>query len=520
MPAPSRRRPRPSPSLRLGGAPLDLGALERLLGDRPPRLDLDDEARRRVGASRRVVDAAMAGGQVRYGINTGFGKLAQTEIPAGKLGELQVNLVRSHACGVGDPLSPAVSRLAFALRIANLSRGHSGVRPKLVDHALAVFNAGIVPVIPAQGSVSASGDLAPLAHLALVLIGEGHAWHRGRRMTGRAALDAAGLRPIKLHSKEGLALLNGTQICTALLIDALLAARRLAEVADVACALTLEAYKGTPSAYDPRIQAARGHAGQIAAAAHLRALLEGSRIIPGHAKCTRVQDPYSLRCAPQVHGAARDVLDHVQRVVEIEANAVTDNPLVFEDGDILSGGNFHGEPVAMAADTLKLAAAELASISERRIELLVNPDLSGLPAFLARQPGLESGLMIAQVTAAALVSENKVLAHPACVDSIPTSAGKEDHVSMGAAAARQARAIVDNARRVLAIELIAGFHGLALERKLRPGRGVAAARKVLGSVVAPLTRDRVQSDDIEAVAVLIEDGTLLEAVRAALPAGD
>ncbi len=458
----------------------------------------------------------MKAGRVCYGVNTGFGRLAQTVVPAGKLRALQVNLVRSHAVGVGAPLDPRVCRLAFALRIANLSRGYSGVREALVDHAMAVFNAGIVPVLPSQGSVGASGDLAPLAHMALVLIGEGKAWVGRRAMDGGAALERRGLSAIRLQSKEGLALVNGTQVSTAILIDALLAARRLARVADIACALTLEAHKGTDSAFDERLHLVRGQLGQIRVAETLRRLLADSAILSSHRDCERVQDPYSLRCVPQVHGASRDTLEYVTGVVEREANAVTDNPIVFDNGDIVSGGNFHAQPIALAADALKVAAAEFASISERRIELLVNPDVSGLPAFLARESGVQSGLMIAQVAAAALVSENKVLAHPASVDSIPTSAGKEDHVSMATHAARHARTIVDNATHVLALELMTGFHGLAFEKRLRPGRGVAAARAVLSEVLAPLVTDRVLAGDVEAVVGVIADGSLAAAVEEAV----
>jgi histidine ammonia-lyase len=514
--------------LKLGETPLGLPEVARLLGEPAPgpaldpalELVLDPAALPRVRAARRAVDRAMREGRVCYGINTGFGRMANVVVPPGELRRLQVNLVRSHAAGVGAPLDRGVCRLAFALRIANLCRGYSGVRPALVEHALSVFNAGIVPILPSRGSVGASGDLAPLAHMALVLLGEGRAWFGGRELSGARALTAARRKPIRLAAKEGLALLNGTQVSTALLADAVLAARRLARVADVACAFTLEAYKGTDRAFDARIHALRGQPGQQVAAANLRRLLAGSAILPGHADCARVQDPYSLRCAPQVHGASRDVLAHVEAVLLAELHAVTDNPLVLDGADIVSGGNFHAQPVALAADALKLAAAEWASISERRTELLVNPDLSGLPAFLARKGGVQSGLMIAQVTAAALVSENKVLAHPASVDSIPTSAGKEDHVSMAPAAARQCRQILVNATHVLAIELMAGFHALAFERKLRAGKGVEAARRALRSVLKPLREDRVLSTDIEAVAGKLDDGSLLAAVERAVGALD
>jgi len=501
------------PDVVLGSRLLELSDLARLASERPPRLGLDPAARRAIAATRKVVDEAMRAGRVCYGINTGFGRLASEIIPAADLRRLQVNLVRSHAAGVGPALERGVCRLAFALRLANMAHGHSGVRVALVEQGIEVFNAGIVPVLPSQGSVGASGDLAPLAHMALVLIGEGRAWLRRRELDGRAALAAAGLEPVKLHSKEGLSLLNGTQVSTAILADALLRARRLARVADIAAAFTLEAFKGTDTPFDARIHALRSHPGQAVVAGNLRRLLDGSRILPAHKDCQRVQDNYSLRCAPQVHGASRDTLAHVEAVVLREANAVTDNPLVFPEGDVLSGGNFHAQPVALAADFLKIAVAELANISERRIETLVNPDISGLPPFLAPRGGLHSGLMIAQVTAAALVSENKVLCHPASVDSIPTSAGKEDHVSMATHGARLARAVVDNATQVLAIELMTAFHGLALEKRLRAGHGVEAARDALRDVLAPFDADRILAPDIAGVAALIADGSLLAAVE-------
>jgi histidine ammonia-lyase len=503
----------PMTTLTLGDHELVLSHLAQLLTDEPPRLQLSTAVRDRVLASRALVEAAMAEGRVCYGINTGFGKLAGVVIPPADLDALQVNLVRSHAAGVGPTLDRSICRLAFALRLTNMSWGHSGVRLELLERGLQVFNAGIVPVLPSQGSVGASGDLAPLAHMALVLIGEGRAWLGDEIMDGAAALQAAGLEPIRLQCKEGLSLLNGTQMSTATLADAMLQARRLARVADIAVACSVEAYKGTDTSFDPRIHELRRQPGQQAVAANVLRVLAGSEILPSHKNCSRVQDSYSMRCAPQVHGASVDTLAHVEQVVLREVNAVTDNPLVFEGGDILSGGNFHAQPVALAADFLKVAVSELASISERRIENLVNPDLSGLPPFLAPGSGLNSGLMIAHVTAAALVSENKVLAHPASVDSIPTSAGKEDHVSMAAHAARQARQVVDNATYVLAIELMAAFHGLALERELKAGAGVEAVREVLNDVLSPLDQDHVLSGEIEAVARLIRDGTLLEAVE-------
>ncbi|GJM23538.1 MAG: histidine ammonia-lyase [Planctomycetota bacterium] len=494
--------------LELGGQAFGLRDLELLLESRPPRLEVNEEARRRVQASREHVEQVERDGRVVYGINTGFGKLAKVQVQPDQLRELQINLLRSHAAGVGEPLSHAVSQLAFALRIANMAHGLSGVRTSLLDHAVAMFNAGIVPVLPCQGSVGASGDLAPLAHMALLLVGEGKAWKGREQVSGSEALSDAGLSAMRLQSKEGLALINGTQVSTAILASALVEARRLAMGADLAAALTLEAYKGTPTAFDARIHDARGQLGQQRVAARMRGLLEGSAIVASHKDCDRVQDNYCLRCVPQVHGAALDAIDHVSRVVLREANAVTDNPLVFDNGDILSGGNFHAEPVAMAADFLKIATAELANISERRVELLVNPDLSGLPAFLAPESGVQSGLMIAHVTAAALVSENKVLAHPGSVDSIPTSAGKEDHVSMATSAARHAAMIVQNTRHVLAIEVMTAFHAMAFETELRPNAALQGALDLLAEHVPPWTNDREPAPDIEAVAELLASGRL------------
>lgn len=498
-------------TLELCTTPLDLRDLEHLLSARPPKLEVGAEARKRVAASRCHVDDVTKRGEVRYGINTGFGKLAQVEVPPTQLKKLQINLLRSHAAGVGPLLSREVCRLAFALRIANMAGGISGVRPRLLQHALDVFNAGIVPALPSQGSVGASGDLAPLAHMALVLVGEGRAWKGRKLMSGADALAAAGLKAPRLASKEGLALINGTQVSTAILAKALLDARSLGLAADVACALTLEAYKGTSTAYDARIHEARNQLGQQRVAARLRELLEGSGILGAHTNCDRVQDNYCLRCAPQVHGASQDGMDFVANIVLREVNAVTDNPLVFPGGDILSGGNFHAEPIAQAADFLKICVAELASISERRVELLVNPDLSDLPAFLAPEGGVESGLMITHVTAAALVSENKVLAHPGSVDSIPTSAGKEDHVSMATSAARHAQAIVDNTRHVLSIELMTAFHGLSFERELEPGPRLGAVRDLLAEHVEPWLGDREPGPDMAAIHALLENGRIVAA---------
>lgn len=454
-----------------------------------------------------------------YGVNTGFGALAETRIQPEDLARLQVNLVRSHAAGVGPEYPEAVVRAMMLLRATTLSRGTSGVRPQLAQHLLDCLNAGIHPCIPQQGSLGASGDLAPLAHLALVLIGEGWATYRGERLSGAEALARAGLRPIALEAKEGLALINGTQAMTADLALTVQRAQRLATAADAIGALSLQVLLGSVRPLDARIHAARPHAGQRESADFLSRLTAGSPLVASHHDCHKVQDPYCLRCMPQVHGASRDVLRHVTQVLHTELNAATDNPLVFEeeggDLDIISGGNFHGQPIALAADYLSLALAEWANISERRIEQLVNPALSsGLPPFLAGHSGLESGLMIAQVTAAALVSENKSLAHPASVDSIPSSANREDHVSMGTIAARQARAILENSERVLAIEWICAARALDLRRPLRASAPAEALHTLLRTRVAPLDGDRILAPDLEAAAELIRTGQLSEQLAA------
>jgi histidine ammonia-lyase len=430
-------------------------------------------------------------------------------IPPDKLAELQVNLIRSHAAGTGAPLSGEVVRAILALRANCLARGHSGIRLATLASLLDLIAADVLPVVPEQGSVGASGDLAPLAHIALGLIGEGDATVAGRRMTARAALKRKRLKPVSLAPKEGIALINGTQVMTAIGTLALLAAERLAVTADIVGAMTLEALKGSHHAFEARIHAARGQRGQIVSAGNLRKLLRDSPIERSHADCGRVQDAYSLRCMPQVHGASRDTFRFVREILAIEINASTDNPMVFaETGDLVSAGNFHGQPVAIALDHLAVAACSLATISERRLERLVNPMLSDLPAFLARDAGLNSGFMMAHVTAAALVSENKVLAHPASVDTIPTSAGKEDHVSMGVHAARKAAQIVRHAQTVLAIEALAAAQALDFVAPLRPGRGVAAAHRAFRRKVATMDRDRYLAPDIEAARQAVEDESL------------
>jgi len=514
-----------SAPLDLTGDGLTLNDAERILAGRIEQLRLSPVARKRIERSRRCLEKLLAEGNVIYGVNTGFGKLSNQRIEADEVLALQENLLRSHAVGMGPLLSPGESRLALALRIQALVKGYSGVTIDLVEHLLEMFNRGVVPAIPEQGSVGASGDLAPLAHLALAAIGEGYAFvsHAGaagetrarlKLQSGRAALTRVHLRPYRLQAKEGLSLINGTQISTALLAEALVRARHLAVIADIAGAMTVEATKSSQRPFDASIQEIRPHPGQIACAANLRRLLADSEIMVSHAHCSKVQDAYSMRCMPQVHGSARGAIAYGTQVVECEMNAATDNPLVFADtGEVLSGGNFHGQPVALAADMLAAAVTDLSSICERRVENLVNPDLSGLPGFLTPHPGLHSGMMLVQVLAAALVSENKALSFPASVDSIPTSANREDHVSMSTAAARKCRSVAVNASRVVACELLCGAQGLEFHKPLRPAKGVAAAYRHIRDHVRPLGRDRTLHRDLEAVERLIRSGSLRAAVE-------
>ncbi len=460
----------------------------------------------RIDASAETVARLLSSGATFYGINTGFGKLASTRIDADKLAQLQRNLVLSHAVGVGAELGERVVRLALALKIVTLAQGRSGVRRGVIDALLKLFVAGALPVIPSQGSVGASGDLAPLAHLSCVLIGEGEVRLGGEKLAAREALTRLGIEPLTLGPKEGLALLNGTQISTALTLDALFRAQDVFDAALVAGAMSVDAMKGSDAPFDARIHDARGHRGQIEAAARLRALMAGSEIRKSHlVGDDRVQDPYSLRCQPQVMGACLDVLKSAAATLETEANAVTDNPLVFaEDDVILSGGNFHAEPVAFAADMISIAAAEIASISERRIACLIDPTLSGLPAFLVEESGLNSGFMILQVAAAALVSENKTLAHPASVDTIPTSANQEDHVSMATFAGRKAGDIAANAANVVAIELLAAAQGVEFHAPLKTSAPLQAAHAKIRAVSPRLTQDRSLAGDIARVREMIE----------------
>jgi histidine ammonia-lyase len=470
----------------------------------------------RMQRSRDVVERALASGATVYGVTTGFGRLAETPIPADRLEELQLNLIRSHACGFGTPLGQAETRAIMLLRANVLAKGFSGIRPVVVQRLLDLLNHGVHPVIPEQGSVGASGDLAPLSHLALVLIGEGEAEFGGERMTGAEALRRAGLEPVRLQAKEGLALNNGTQVMAGIGALLLRGAERVVEAAEVAGAMSLEGLRGTPDAFHPAIMRARPHPGQAASAERLRGLLADSEIRESHRyDDPRVQDAYAIRCMPQIHGAARNAFAYIRQVLETEANSATDNPLIFPDegpdGLVISGGNFHGQPVAQVLDLLAMALTDLGSVSERRTERLVNPDLSGdLPAFLTSDPGVCSGFMIAQITAAALVSENKVLSHPASVDSIPTGANKEDHVSMGAHGAVKARRVLRNTEAVLGIELLCAAQALEFRKPLRPGRGVGRAYEIFRATIPPLEGDRVLAPDIEAAAKLVRDGALLE----------
>jgi histidine ammonia-lyase len=492
----------------LDGESLDLAAIVRIADGAEP-VSLSAAAAGRVDAARRIVDRTAGGTEAVYGVNTGFGSLADVRIPPESLGELQLNLLRSHAAGVGDPLPPRVVRAVMALRANVLAKGHSGVRRETLEALLKLLNAGVIPSVPSRGSVGASGDLAPLAHLALVLVGEGWVLDRvntGRDVAGADALRAAGLAAVALQPKEGLALINGTQPSTAVLALALADALRLARAADIAAALTVDSLRGSRRPFEPRIHEARPFDGQRASASNLWRLLDGSAINKSHEHCGQVQDAYSLRCAPQVHGAARDALAFVQRTVEVEANAATDNPMVFADGEVVSGGNFHGAPVAIAADLTAIAVAQLASISERRSDRLLNPSLSGLPAFLTKQSGLHSGLMMAQVTAAALVSEIKTLAHPASVDSIPTSAGREDHVSMSMGAALKAARAVALARDVVGIELLCACQAIDLLAPLQTSPPLARVHAHVRGIVPALGADRPPSPDIAAIGAALASG--------------
>ena len=482
------------------------------------RAELAEAAKEKMRASRELLESIR--GEHTYGVNTGFGRFVSVHVSDELADELQVRLLRSHACGVGEPYPDEIVRAAMLLRANALAKGFSGARVETVELLVECLDRGLVPVVPARGSVGASGDLAPLAHLALPLIGEGEAFLEGERLSGAAALHRVGLEPVRLASKEGLALVNGTQFMAAMAALGVVRARRLAGTADLACALSLEALQGSRTSFTPAVHRARPLEGQQKVAANVWRLLEGSAIIESHRWCDKVQDAYALRCAPQVHGACRDLLEYAAATVEVELNAATDNPLVLlEEQAIVSAGNFHGQPLAFALDALAMAVAELASISERRTERLVNPSLSdGLPPFLVEEGGLNSGFMIPQYVAAALVSENKVLAHPASVDSIPTSAGQEDHVSMGNAAGLKALRVLDNAERTLAIELLAGTQAIEFLAPLRPGEGVCAVHDFVRTLSDRVVEDRSLSGDIERVAASIRAGEVLRAAEETLGA--
>lgn len=471
------------------------------------QVSLARTARPRIDRARRFVEDIVASGNVVYGLNTGFGALADVTIPVESLRELQINLVRSHSCGVGDPLPERTVRAMMLQRANVLAKGYSGCRIEVIECLLKMLNAGVHPVIPSRGSVGASGDLAPLAHQALVVVGEGEAVFGGKRMNGGDALKAAGIEPLTLEAKEGLALLNGTQAMTAVGGLALLDAERVTDAADVTGAMSLEALKGTPVAFDHKIHAVRPHPGQIKSARRLRELIEHSEIRESHRDHSvdpRVQDAYALRCMPQVHGAVRDSLAHARRILEIEINSATDNPLIFvEAGEVLSGGNFHGEPIALTLDYAAVAIADLGTISERRVERLVNPDLSGLPAFLTPKPGMNSGMMVAQIVAASLIAENSVLAHPASVTNLPTSGNKEDHVSMGMTSALKFAHVVKNVEMIIAIELMCAAQGLDFLRPLKPGPKLAEAYARVREHVPTLEQDVPLSGYIESLVPVV-----------------
>jgi histidine ammonia-lyase len=497
----------------LNGSRLTLDELQTIADTSQP-VGLAADAIARVDAARAVVDRQALGETPVYGINTGFGALAETHIPHDALGALQINLLRSHAAGVGEPLPVRAVRAAMALRANVLAKGFSGIRRSTLERLLDLLNARVHPRVPSRGSVGASGDLAPLAHLSLVLIGEGEAWVGDDPLPkpGRAALSAAGLDPIVLGPKEGLALINGTQPSTAIAALTVVGAQRLARAADIAAALSIDALRGSVHPFDARIHAARPYEGQGVSAANIRRLLADSAINRSHEHCGRVQDAYSLRCAAQVQGAARDTLTFAHHLLTVEANAATDNPMVFatdgEDGEIVSGGNFHGAPVSIAADVIVLALAQLATISERRSDRLVNPALSELPAFLTAHSGLQSGYMIAQVTAAALTSEIKTLAHPASVDTIPTSANREDHVSMSMGAALKASRALDLAIRVIAVEILCACQAIDLLSPLTTSPRLQRVHARVRERVPPLSEDRPPAPDIDAIAAMIANETL------------
>ncbi len=472
---------------------------------RPVRLS--SQAIKKMNQSHRVVNKVLAEKHAVYGVNTGFGKLASKKISSNEILELQVNLLRSHACGFGPPLSEDETRGMLLLRAHGLAKGHSGIRGSVVDRLLQILNKPLYPVIPSRGSVGASGDLIPLAHLALLLIGEGEAIYNGEKLSGRTALKRAGIQPITLEAKEGLSLVNGTQASLTLGLLSLHAAGRLADAADLSGAMSLEALMGTPTPFEEKIQNLRPHPGQAQVAKNIRMLLKRSEVRASHITCNRIQDPYSIRCIPQVHGAVRDAIAYASKILLVEMNSITDNPIVYPDEEkILSGGNFHGHPIALALDLMAIALTHLGVISERRIAQLIDPDCIDLPPFLTRRPGLHSGLMMPQVAAAALVSECKLLSHPASVDSIPTSVNQEDYVSMAMGSALKLQQITTNIENVLAIELFASAEGISFHTPLMPGEGISKAMKKLRSKVPPLDGDRSLHPDFKKIGRMIHTG--------------
>ncbi len=501
--------------------PITIGEIVAVARHNQP-VGFSGDARTNVDKARQLIDKWVQAERVVYGITTGFGAMCDVSVTPEDARLLQEKILVSHAAGIGAPLPVEVVRAIMAVRAHDLSMGYSGCRLETLEYLVRFLNAGVVPVIPEKGSVGASGDLAPTAHLGLVLIGRGEAFYDGNRLSGADALAAIGLEPLVLEAGEGLALINGTQVMTAIGTLVVNDAVRLSKLADIAAAMSLEVLMGSQSEFDSKIHRLRPHRGQIVTAQNMLKLLGASEIIQSHEGCSRVQDAYTLRCSPQIHGASKDAVAHAVNVIDIEINATTTNPLVFpETGELLLGGNFHGQPVAMAADYLSIGLAELGSVSERRIERLVNPQLSGLPAFLVKNEGLNSGYMIGQYAAAALVSENKVLAHPACVDSIPTSANKEDHVSMGTIAVRQAREILSNVEHIVAIELLCAAQALDLlnaEKNMQPGRGTAAAYRIVRSRVPYLEEDRELYADIENIVALIRSDEIVSAVEDAVGA--
>lgn len=478
------------------------------------KVQLTKASIQRINKSRQLIEQWVKEEKSIYGVTTGFGALSDVAISRKDTRQLQKNILMSHSAGTGDRFDEETVRAIMALRIKDFALGHSGIRLKTVQHLLSMLNKGVYPVVPEKGSVGASGDLIPLAHLSLVLIGLGEAYYKGQRISGSEALNLCGVRPLTLEAAEGLALINGTQVMSAVGGLAVYDATNLSKLVDIASAMSLEVLMGSRTEFDPRIHKVRPHPGQAAAADNMYRITQNSEIVTSHKDCHRIQDAYTLRCSPQVHGASKDAVVYAKAVLETEMNSSTNNPLIFPElQDFLLGGNFHGQPIAMAMDFLCMAVSEFANISERRIERLVNPNLSGLPAFLVRDGGLNSGFMIAQYVAAALVSENKVLSHPACVDSIPTSANKEDHVSMGTISALKCREIIKNTEQVIAIELLCGAQALDLFTNVKPGEGTLAAYTIIRNVVPHLDGDRILHKDIDAVKQLMRDGKILAAVE-------